>query len=341
MIAYAGWPVVDRDGRVVGSVCAIDSESREWSPDDVAILEQLALACSTELGKARAFAEEGEDLARTIFDSVNVAMAFYDNRGASFSPTSSRGGWPRQRGSALRVRNEPESTSVAQTTTRSSPRGSAHRASTERRARRPGDALGGPPGKRVALAASSRQVLRPDGTAWGTLLAAHDVTDLARALQLEEDFISTVADELLTPLSAMLGHVELHLDDVEGHDVDLERTARRIHGTAIKLSNRMTELLDVADGRRKLDLRPTDLAGLTRSVVASFTAQAMARGITRLHGQRRPHSGSGCSVLHRSPQPALVVVPRAAPLTGVHSELSEHHGRSWRIEPCCSSSWRN
>lgn len=279
VIAYAGWPVVDRDGRVVGSVCAIDSAPREWSDDDVAILEQLALACSTELRKARALAEEGEDLARTIFDSVDVAMAFYDDRGrlvlanelarrlaetAGFRLES-----PERAGDHVRHADNhtpvpPEDQLL--------PRALRGELADQEML------WVGPPGKQVALAASTHQVRRPDGTAWGTLLAAHDVTDLARALQLKNDFIPTVAHELLTPLSAMLGHVELLLADVEGHD-DLEGTARRIHGAAIKLSDRLTELLDVADGRRKLDLRPTDLADLTRSMVASFTAQAMAKGI--------------------------------------------------------------
>ncbi|MGY1825782.1 MULTISPECIES: SpoIIE family protein phosphatase [unclassified Blastococcus] len=49
VIAYAGVPITDADGKVVGSVCAIDSRPREWSDEDVAVLTDLAGACGSEL----------------------------------------------------------------------------------------------------------------------------------------------------------------------------------------------------------------------------------------------------------------------------------------------------
>jgi PAS domain S-box-containing protein len=49
VVAYAGVPLVDADGTVVGSLCAIDSRPRTWTEDDVAVLVDLAGACSSEL----------------------------------------------------------------------------------------------------------------------------------------------------------------------------------------------------------------------------------------------------------------------------------------------------
>jgi PAS domain S-box-containing protein len=49
VIAYAGVPITDADGTVVGSLCAIDSSPREWSDEDLAVLTDLAGACSSEL----------------------------------------------------------------------------------------------------------------------------------------------------------------------------------------------------------------------------------------------------------------------------------------------------
>ncbi|MGY1827576.1 SpoIIE family protein phosphatase [Blastococcus sp. SYSU DS0541] len=51
VIAYAGVPLTDGDGDgvVVGSLCAIDSRPRTWSDDDLAVLTDLAGACSSEL----------------------------------------------------------------------------------------------------------------------------------------------------------------------------------------------------------------------------------------------------------------------------------------------------
>ena len=49
VVAYAGMPLTDADGRVIGSLCAIDSRPRRWSDDDLAVLADLADACSSEL----------------------------------------------------------------------------------------------------------------------------------------------------------------------------------------------------------------------------------------------------------------------------------------------------
>lgn len=49
VIAYAGVPITDADGVVVGSLCAIDSRPRTWAEDDLAVLTDLAEACSSEL----------------------------------------------------------------------------------------------------------------------------------------------------------------------------------------------------------------------------------------------------------------------------------------------------
>ena len=49
VVAYAGMPLTDSDGHVLGALCAIDTEPREWSAQELADLADLAAACSTEL----------------------------------------------------------------------------------------------------------------------------------------------------------------------------------------------------------------------------------------------------------------------------------------------------
>jgi serine phosphatase RsbU (regulator of sigma subunit) len=49
VVAYAGMPLVDADGRVIGSLCAIDSRPRRWTGEDLAVLVDLAAACSATL----------------------------------------------------------------------------------------------------------------------------------------------------------------------------------------------------------------------------------------------------------------------------------------------------
>ncbi|MFD5824386.1 GAF domain-containing SpoIIE family protein phosphatase [Lentzea sp. NPDC060358] len=47
--AYAGMPLTDDDGNVLGSLCAIDTSPREWTGEQLQDLVDLAAACSAEL----------------------------------------------------------------------------------------------------------------------------------------------------------------------------------------------------------------------------------------------------------------------------------------------------
>ena len=51
VVAYAGWPLTGHDGRLIGSLCAIDFAPRAWAREDIAALEDLAAACSAELSQ--------------------------------------------------------------------------------------------------------------------------------------------------------------------------------------------------------------------------------------------------------------------------------------------------
>ena len=70
VVAYAGMPLTDLDGRVLGSLCAIDSKPRAWTAEQLRTLADLAAACSSELRlriavagaeQARRRAEEAHD----------------------------------------------------------------------------------------------------------------------------------------------------------------------------------------------------------------------------------------------------------------------------------------
>lgn len=51
VVAYAGWPLTDHTGTVVGSLCAIDGEPRRWSDEDIEALSDLAASCSAEIAQ--------------------------------------------------------------------------------------------------------------------------------------------------------------------------------------------------------------------------------------------------------------------------------------------------
>lgn len=49
VVAYAGMPLTDAEGHVLGSLCAIDVSPRQWSERELDLLAGLAESCSSEL----------------------------------------------------------------------------------------------------------------------------------------------------------------------------------------------------------------------------------------------------------------------------------------------------
>ncbi|MFD6565009.1 SpoIIE family protein phosphatase [Micromonospora profundi] len=49
VVAYAGMPLTDLSGRVLGALCAIDNKPRAWTTGQLRTLADLAAACSSEL----------------------------------------------------------------------------------------------------------------------------------------------------------------------------------------------------------------------------------------------------------------------------------------------------
>ncbi|MGW9436917.1 PP2C family protein-serine/threonine phosphatase [Streptomyces sp. NPDC055607] len=70
--AWAGYPLLDPDGRVLGSFCVIDDSSRAWSRADLATLETLTRSVAAEihlrqsLSAARAAQQRSADLAHSL-----------------------------------------------------------------------------------------------------------------------------------------------------------------------------------------------------------------------------------------------------------------------------------
>ncbi|MFI9642122.1 GAF domain-containing SpoIIE family protein phosphatase [Micromonospora sp. NPDC051925] len=74
VIAYAGMPLTDLDGRVLGSLCAIDSKPRAWTKAQLRTLSDLAAACSSELRLRIALdgAEEARRLVEQAHERLNL-----------------------------------------------------------------------------------------------------------------------------------------------------------------------------------------------------------------------------------------------------------------------------
>lgn len=100
VIAYAGIPLLDLDGTVVGSLCAIDTEPRDWTAAEIGLLTDLAATCQAELQlrSAATAASDAQDrtsallaLSETLSTtmstadiSIAVSKLGVDRLGASF-----------------------------------------------------------------------------------------------------------------------------------------------------------------------------------------------------------------------------------------------------------------
>jgi GAF domain-containing protein len=74
VVAWAGFPVHTPDGHVLGTFCVVDTVVREWSPQDVAVLETLAEIASREVA-LRAVAAAAGAAARVAEQATAAADA--------------------------------------------------------------------------------------------------------------------------------------------------------------------------------------------------------------------------------------------------------------------------
>lgn len=61
VIAYAGAPIITRDGHALGSLCVIDNKPRHWTGDQIEILTGLAAAVASEIELRAARRERERD----------------------------------------------------------------------------------------------------------------------------------------------------------------------------------------------------------------------------------------------------------------------------------------
>ncbi|MEU8240873.1 SpoIIE family protein phosphatase [Actinoplanes missouriensis] len=73
VVGYAGMPVFDADGRVLGSLCAIDHEPRRWTEHELSALSDLAAACSDSL-QLRIASYQASDRAELVAERSRLLL---------------------------------------------------------------------------------------------------------------------------------------------------------------------------------------------------------------------------------------------------------------------------
>ena len=128
-----------------------------------------------------------------------------------------------------------------------------------------------------AFVTTARAMKDADGKFTGSVIAFSDVTDLVNALTAKDDFVSSVSHEFRTPLTSILGYVEILLgDEPEESQRQMLEIIRR---NSERLLTLVSDLLASRNGQLIVTPQTVDVAELVRASVSSATPKAVASGV--------------------------------------------------------------
>ncbi|WP_138945792.1 cell wall metabolism sensor histidine kinase WalK [Plantibacter sp. M259] len=279
----------------IGIAVAVNIGARQLRRSRHAIQEQAA-----QLERSLARALDAEALAESILETVDAGVAFYTADGT------------------LGVANAHAADMVAAVGFRldTPPYAGEHVLQADRRTPIPfdeqiipralrGELLSnhlewvGEAGQQRAILASSTRVMRNGDTHLGTVIVAHDVTELANAIDVREAFLTTVSHELRTPLTSIHGYLELIMDDAEVDAPGLLPALRVVQRNAVELERRVQELLTASDSTVQITPSRMDLRDVAARAIETATAGATGP-IVRLHADAAAVVSADPEQVHRA-----------------------------------------
>jgi signal transduction histidine kinase len=129
-----------------------------------------------------------------------------------------------------------------------------------------------------AITTSARPMTDQDGNFAGSVIVFSDVTELVDALAAKDDFVSNVSHEFRTPLTSILGYVELLLDDDELTE-DQRGPLDIIQRNSERLLTLVSDLLSSRSGQLIISPHAVDVADLVRASISSAQPRATESGI--------------------------------------------------------------
>ncbi len=137
-----------------------------------------------------------------------------------------------------------------------------------------------PHGEWHALSASTRRLISSDEPE-STLLIVHDITALIESERARERLAATVSHELRNPLTAIIGHADLALDD-PGLPPKVREQLEVIAGAGERMQKLISEILATSRGVFRENSTPltADASRIIASSLASFRPAAAARRVS-------------------------------------------------------------
>lgn len=141
--------------------------------------------------------------------------------------------------------------------------------------------VGEPGERRAALAVSSRILHDRDGQYDGGVVVLSDITKELEAVRARDDLIGSVSHELRSPLTSILGYLDLAQDDAQMGD-ETRRMLEVAYGNSERLLVIVTDLLRAAsdsDKQLAMSFTPSDLAQIARDSVEAHQVLADEREV--------------------------------------------------------------
>ncbi|SKB45725.1 Signal transduction histidine kinase [Arthrobacter sp. 49Tsu3.1M3] len=126
------------------------------------------------------------------------------------------------------------------------------------------------------VSTGARPLKNDAGDFRGAVVVFNEVTGLVDALAAKDEVVSTVSHEFRTPLTSIIGNLDLVLADTEGLDSPVVRRVEVAQRNAERLLALVSDLLMSASAAVHVHPRRTDLAGLVEASLGSAQAHAQA-----------------------------------------------------------------
>jgi signal transduction histidine kinase len=130
-----------------------------------------------------------------------------------------------------------------------------------------------------AVSVSARAMTDDDGDFAGTVVSFTDVTSLLRALGAKDDFLSNVSHEFRTPLTSILGFLDLIIERRDTLSPDVVRYLSVARRNALQLEALVDDLLAINAGTFEVKPVPCDVGELLAVCMASAQPSAAASGV--------------------------------------------------------------
>lgn len=141
--------------------------------------------------------------------------------------------------------------------------------------------VGNPGERRAAHSVSSRILHDRSGEYDGGVIVLNDITKELEAVRARDDLVGSVSHELRSPLTSILGYLDLARDD-EHLDPETRRMVDVAYSNSERLLLIVTDLLHAAsdaDKQLAMSFTPSDLAQIARDSVEAHQVMAEARDV--------------------------------------------------------------